>query len=109
MASASHRNVTFSRHNITEINAIILALNNNHSLSVLNSWINLLCGSLRVYKILYSAAHTHCRRDYEEFEDTKGVIRIRKSKEDRQHNGQEKNGQKDKQRSTKHTHKTKIK
>ena len=38
-----------------------------------------------------------------EFEDTKGVIRIRKSK-NRQHNGQKK---KDKQRSTKHTHKTK--
>ena len=36
-----------------------------------------------------------------EFEDIKMVIRIRKSK-DRQHNGQ-----KDKQRSTKHTHKTK--
>ena len=39
----------------------------------------------------------------DEFEDTKGVIRIRKSK-DRQHNDQKK---KDKQRSTKHTHKTK--
>jgi hypothetical protein len=26
----------------------------------------------------------------EEFEDTKGVIRIRKSKKDRQHNGQKK-------------------
>ena len=38
-----------------------------------------------------------------EFEDTKGVIRIHKSK-DRQHNGQKK---KDKKRSTKHTHKTK--
>ena len=36
------------------------------------------------------------------FEDTKGVIRIRKSKKDRQHSGQ-----KDKQRSTKNTHKTK--
>jgi hypothetical protein len=35
-------------------------------------------------------------------EDTKGVIRIRISKKNRQHNGQ-----KDKQRSTKHTHKTK--
>jgi hypothetical protein len=34
----------------------------------------------------------------EEFEDTKGAIRIRKSKKDRQHNGQKK---KDKQRSTK--------
>jgi len=43
----------------------------------------------------------------EEFEDTKGVIRIRKSKKDRRHNGQKKNGQKDKQRSTKQTHKTK--
>jgi hypothetical protein len=39
---------------------------------------------------------------YEEFEDTKGVIRIRKSKMNRQHNAQKKIGQKDKQRSTKH-------
>ena len=31
----------------------------------------------------------------------KGVIRIRKSKKNRQHNGQKKKGQKDKQRSTK--------
>ena len=37
----------------------------------------------------------------EEFEDTNGVIRVRKSKKNRQHNGQ-----KDKQRSTKYTHKT---
>ena len=37
----------------------------------------------------------------EEIEDTKGVIRIRKSKKKR-HN----NDKKDKQRSTKHTHKT---
>jgi hypothetical protein len=35
----------------------------------------------------------------EEFEDTKGIIKIRKSKEDRQPNGQKK---KEKQRSTKH-------
>jgi len=42
----------------------------------------------------------------EEFEDTKGVIRIRISK-NRQHNGQKKKVQKDKQLSTKHTHKTK--
>ena len=40
----------------------------------------------------------------EEFEDTKGVMRIHKSKNNRQNNGQKK---KDKQRSTKHTHKTK--
>jgi hypothetical protein len=42
----------------------------------------------------------------EEFEDTKGVIRIRISK-DRQHNCQKKKIQKDNQQSTKHTHKTK--
>jgi hypothetical protein len=41
----------------------------------------------------------------EECDDTKGVIRIRKSKKNRQHNGQKKKkGQKDKQRYTKHTH-----
>jgi hypothetical protein len=40
----------------------------------------------------------------EEFEDVKGVIRIGKSKNDRQHSGQKK---KDKQRSTNITHKTK--
>ena len=38
----------------------------------------------------------------EEFEDTKGVIKIRKSKKNRQHNGQ-----KEKVRKDKHTHKTK--
>jgi hypothetical protein len=38
----------------------------------------------------------------EEFEDTKGVIRIRMSKKNRQHNDQ-----KNKHRSTKHTHKAK--
>ena len=42
----------------------------------------------------------------EDFEDTKDVIRIRQSK-DRQHNGQKKKEQKDKQWYTKHTHKTK--
>ena len=43
----------------------------------------------------------------EEFEDNKEVISIRKSKKDRQHNDQKEKGQKNKQRSTKHTHKTK--
>jgi hypothetical protein len=42
---------------------------------------------------LFVAIHSQ-----EKFEDTKGVIRSRKSKTDRQHNGQKK---KDKQRSTK--------
>ena len=42
-----------------------------------------------------------------EIEDTNGIIRIRKSKKNRQHNDQKKKVQKDKQRSTKHTHKTK--
>jgi hypothetical protein len=43
---------------------------------------------------------SHCMK--EELEDTKWIIRIRKSKKDRQ-----RNGQKDIQRSTKHTHKAK--
>jgi FtsZ-interacting cell division protein YlmF len=43
---------------------------------------------------------------YEELEDTKGVIRIRKLK-DRQQNAQKQRGQRDKQRSTKHTYTTK--
>ena len=37
----------------------------------------------------------------------KGVIRIRISKKNRQHNGQKKKVQKDKQRSTSHTYETK--
>ena len=41
-----------------------------------------------------------------EFEDTKGLIRIRKSKKDRQHSGKRKR-EKIKQRSTKHTYITK--
>jgi hypothetical protein len=44
--------------------------------------------------------------EYEELEETKGVIRIRISK-NRQHNAQKEQVQKHKQRSTKHTHKTK--
>ena len=43
----------------------------------------------------------------EDIEDTKGVIRIRISKKNRQHNGQRKKYKKDKQRSTKHAHKAK--
>ena len=43
----------------------------------------------------------------EEFEDTKGVIKICILRKNRQHNGQKKKVQKDKQRSTKHTHNTK--
>jgi len=44
--------------------------------------------------------HTKCTSSCQDkFEDTKGVIRSHKSKENRQHNGQKK---KYKQRSTKH-------
>ena len=45
------------------------------------------------------------KRDQEEFGGIKGVIRIRKSKDKKTQWPKEK-GQKDKQRSTKHTHKT---
>jgi hypothetical protein len=41
-------------------------------------------------------------RKQEEFEDIKGVIRIRKSQKNRQHNGQKKRA-----KATKHAHKTK--
>ena len=47
------------------------------------------------------------RHQEESSEDTKRVIRMRKSKNNRQHNGQKKKVQKDKQRSTKHTYKSK--
>ena len=43
----------------------------------------------------------------EEFEDTKGVTRIRKSMKDRQTQWPKEKGQRDKQHSTKHIHKTK--
>jgi len=43
--------------------------------------------------------HTGSRQ---EFEDTKGVIRIRKSKKYRQHNGQKKQDKKTNNDSTKH-------
>jgi len=43
----------------------------------------------------------------EEFEDTKEAIRICILKKNRQHTGQKKKYTKDKQRSTKHTYKTK--
>ena len=43
----------------------------------------------------------------EEFEDTKGTIRILISKTNRQHNWPKEKVQKDKQWSTKHTYKTK--
>jgi hypothetical protein len=45
--------------------------------------------------------------DFEEFEDNKGVIRIRKSKKNRKHNGQEKKYKRTTTIYTKHTHKTK--
>jgi len=43
----------------------------------------------------------------EELEDTKEAISLRISRKKRQHNWQNKNVQKDKQRYTKHTYKTK--
>ena len=58
-----------------------------------------------LYKVVLSTiSHVRVSLSQEEFEDTKGVIRIRHSMKDRQHIGQKK---KDKQWSTKHTHKTK--
>ena len=47
-----------------------------------------------------------CIMSWEEFEDAKGIIRIRMSKKNRRHNSQKKI-KKDKQRTTKHTYETK--
>ena len=55
----------------------------------------------------HSTRYHYTRSSSEEFEDTKGAIRIRISKNNRQHNGQKKKGQKDKQRSTKYKHQIK--
>ena len=64
-------------------------------------------GVIRIHKSKKDRQHND-QKDKEEFEDTKGVIRIRISKKNRQHNGQKKKyPKKTKQRSTKHTHKTK--
>jgi len=61
-----------------------------------------------VGSLIFVGDHFHGQMDTvqlkEEFEDTKGVIRIRKSK-NRQHNGQKKKVQRDKQQSTKRAHK----
>jgi hypothetical protein len=59
------------------------------------------------YSCSSSLAFQYFDYDPEEFEDTKGAIRIRMSKKNRKHNGQKKKAQKDKQRSTKHTYKAK--
>ena len=55
-----------------------------------------------VFFILMELFDHHCQ---EELEDTKEVIRIHKSKNDRQHNGQKDKEELEKQQSTKHTHK----
>ena len=56
------------------------------------------------YCLLYKSKRQFGCFTEEECEDTKMLIRIRRSKKDRQYNGQEK---KDKQPATKDTHKTK--
>jgi FlaA1/EpsC-like NDP-sugar epimerase len=58
---------------------------------------------LLMTKPIIHAFHAKFSMRFEKLGDTKGGIRISKSKKNRQHNGQKK---KDKQRSTKHTHKT---
>ena len=71
------------------------------------------CGGNDIYIVYISNAQllVICKGKLvqeEEFEDTKGVIRIRKSKKDRKHNDQKKKDKMTKKkRSTKHTYKTK--
>ena len=66
--------------------------------------INLILDVSYLFAHSYFQIKKHKTPTLEEFKDIKGVIGIRKSEKDRQHNNQKK---KDKQRSTKHTHKTK--
>ena len=68
---------------------------------------NVVCLGVKQQILILMFGLTQQGLEEEEFEDTKGVIRIRISKKNRQHNGQKKKVQKNKQRSTKHTHKTK--
>jgi len=42
------------------------------------------------YGVMWWSMYKYIQTDYEEFEDTKGVIRIRISKKNRQYNGQKK-------------------
>jgi hypothetical protein len=55
---------------------------------------------------IYLITKTHWIQ--QEFEDIKGVIRIRKSTKNKQHNNKKKKEHKDKQRSTKHAYKTRV-
>jgi hypothetical protein len=57
------------------------------------------------YSVLMSS--TVIFKTEEEFEDTKGVIKIRKSKKDRQHNGQKKRNRRTNNDLQNTTHKTK--
>jgi len=57
---------------------------------------------------LHVVGHNFPQLSRKEFEDTKGVIRIRKSKKDRQHNGQKKKDKKTNNDPQSITHKTKI-
>jgi hypothetical protein len=57
---------------------------------------------LHVYKILIHLAIVTCIVQCREFEETKDLIRSRKSKKDRQYNDQKKKRQKDKQWFAKH-------
>jgi hypothetical protein len=75
------------------------------------TWFTLSWYRYSAFMITHTHAHTHTHtpthpfiESREVFEDTKGVIRIRKSKKDRQQTSKWRNekGQKDKQRSTKH-------
>ena len=59
---------------------------------------------MKIIKLLFIKDIPYLIRQQEEFEDINRVIRIRKSKKNRQHYDQKK---KYKQQSTKHTHKTK--
>ena len=61
---------------------------------------------VRVFDQWHDGCHLWTRTCYEELRDTKGVIRIRKSRKNRQHNGQTKKNQRTNNDLQNITHKT---
>ena len=99
---------------------LILALNSNHSLTrfmvsnypidifkLFLSMIFTISSAIRLNIYRYQQYNHKYNKKIKEFEDTKGVIKIRKSKKDRQHNSQKKKDKRTNNDLQNITHKTK--
>ena len=113
--------VIYSLHDIAEVEKmLILALNSNCSLTrfmvsnypidifkLFLSRIFTILSAIRLNIYRYQQYNHKYNKKIKEFEDTKGVIKIRKSKKDRQHNGQKKKDKRTNNDLQNITHKTK--